>query len=92
MLGAPLTSKERVLRTFARTAADRVPINYDANPGIDARLKAHFGLGPEDTDRLRDALGVDFRGVGAPYAGPRLYDDLPGRGSLRFSWTRACCR
>jgi len=74
-----MTSKERVLATFARGEADRVPINYSANPGIDGRLKAHFGLAADDTEGLRRQLGVDFRGVGAPYTGPRLHLDIPDR-------------
>lgn len=73
------TSRERVLTTFARQAADRVPINYMANPGIHARLLTHFGLPPGDDEGLRKALGVDFRGVGAPYAGPKLHPDVAGR-------------
>ncbi len=36
-----MTSKERVKRAFAHEIPDRVPIDYLANPGIDARLKAH---------------------------------------------------
>jgi len=75
----PMSSKERVLTTFARQPADRVPINYEANPGIDARLKAHFGLSPNDGEGLRRALGVDFRGVGARYTGPRLHPERPDR-------------
>jgi hypothetical protein len=39
-----MQSKERVLTAFARQEPDRVPINYLANPGIDGRLKRHFGL------------------------------------------------
>jgi uroporphyrinogen decarboxylase len=74
-----MTSKERVLTAFARREPDRVPINYDANPGIDARLKAHFGLRPDDEEGLRRALGVDFRRLGAPYAGPRLHPEIPDR-------------
>jgi len=70
-----MTSKERVLTTFARQQADRVPINYLANPGIDGRLKAHHGLASDDHEGLRRALGVDFREVRAPYAGPRLHQD-----------------
>lgn len=73
-----LTSKERVRLTFARREADRVPIDYEANGAIDARLKQHFGLKPDDGISLRKVLGVDFRGVGAPYRGPRLHADLPG--------------
>ena len=58
-----MTSKQRVLTTFAHRPADRVPINYAANPGIDRRLKTHFGLAADDAEGLRRALGVDFRGV-----------------------------
>jgi len=74
-----MTSKERVLTTFAHQEPDRVPINYSANGGIDARLKAHFGLGPDDWQGLRQALGVDFHGVGAPYVGPRLHPEIADR-------------
>ena len=34
-----MTSKERVQITLSRREADRVPVNYSCNPGIDARLK-----------------------------------------------------
>jgi uroporphyrinogen decarboxylase len=68
-----MISKERVLRTFQHSEPDRVPINYSANPGIDRRLKAYYGLDPQDTEGLLQALGVDFRCVGAPYAGSRLH-------------------
>ncbi len=77
-MAAKMTSKERVLRTFAYRETDRVPINYAANPGIDQRLKAHFGLSPEDNDGLARKLGVDFRGVGAGYAGKRLHAEEAG--------------
>ncbi len=72
-------SKQRVLTTLANQEADRVPINYLANPGIDTRLKKHFGLEPGDGEGLLQALNVDFRGVGAPYVGPRLHPELPDR-------------
>ena len=75
----PTTSKERVLIAFASQVPDRVPINYLANPGIDRRLKDHFGLGPDDAEGLRRALEVDFRGVGAPYVGPKLHPDYADR-------------
>jgi len=73
-----MCSKDRVLTAFARQEPDRVPIDYSANPGIDGRLKAHYGLGSGDDEGLRRALGVDFRHVGAAYVGPRLHADLPG--------------
>jgi uroporphyrinogen decarboxylase len=75
-MGRKLTSKERVLTALAHQEPDRVPMDYSANPGIDARLKAHFGLDPRDGAGLRDALGVDFRGIGAPYTGPKLHEDV----------------
>jgi hypothetical protein len=74
-----MTSKERVRAAFARIEPDRVPVDYACNAGIDRRLKVHFGLGERDDEGLRRALGVDFRKVAAPYVGPRLFDDLPGR-------------
>jgi uroporphyrinogen decarboxylase len=74
-----MTSKERVLTAFAHQEPDRVPINYYANPGIDRRLKAHYGLAEDDHEGLRERLGVDFCTVGAPYIGPKLHEDVPGR-------------
>lgn len=74
-----MTSKERVLATFARTEPDRVPINYSGNPGINARMIAHFGLAEGDHAGLIEGLGVDFRGVGAGYVGPELHEQVPDR-------------
>ena len=74
-----MTSKERVMAAFARREPDRVPINYLSNPDIDRRLKEHFGLTLSDDEGLRQALGVDFRTVNAPYVGPRLHDEVPGQ-------------
>jgi uroporphyrinogen decarboxylase len=64
-----------VLRTFACREPDRVPIGYSANPGIDGRLKKHYGLQPGDWEGLAKILGVDFRGLYPGYNGPRLYED-----------------
>jgi len=77
-MAATMTSKERVLTTFANREADRVPINYLANTDIDRRLKIHFGLTPTDDEGLRQALGVDFRGAGAWYKGSRLHAEIAG--------------
>jgi len=74
-----MTPRERVLAAFRHEEPDRVPINYIANPEIDERLKAHYGLAPGDDEGLRQALGVDFRGVNAPYMGPKLHADVPDR-------------
>jgi len=73
-----MTPKERVRTTFARQSADRVPIDYGSNPGIDGRLKKHFGLKPNDGEGLLKALGVDFRHIGPAYTGPKLHADVPG--------------
>jgi hypothetical protein len=72
-------SKERALTAFAHQEPDRVPLDYAANPGIDLRLKQHFGLRPADDEGLLQALGVDFRSVWAPYTGPQLHPQVPGR-------------
>ncbi len=74
-----LTSRERVLRAFQHVKADRVPIDYQANPGIDQRLKEYYGLSQADDEGLLKALGVDFRSIGVPYKGPRLHVEIPGR-------------
>ncbi|NLY61916.1 MAG: hypothetical protein GX054_10495 [Clostridiales bacterium] len=86
-----LTSKERVKKVFAHEEPDRVPINYSANPGIDKRLKEYFGLAPDDNDGLLQVLGVDFRGVRAPYTGPRLHAEVKERNTdpewgIRTRW------
>jgi hypothetical protein len=81
-----MTPKERVLATLANHEADRVPINYHSNPGVDERLKQHFGLHSNDGEGLRRALGVDFRGIGVPYTGPKLHEDIPARGVKVDNW------
>jgi uroporphyrinogen decarboxylase len=82
----PITSKERVLMTFSNQEADRVPLNYLSNPGIHARLEKHFGLKKGDEEGLLQALQVDFRGIGAIYNGPKLYQDIPERGISVDNW------
>ena len=74
-----MTSKERALTALANQEADRIPIDYTCNPGIDARLKDHFGVARDDNEGLLRALGVDFRGVYPPYVGPELHKPLPER-------------
>lgn len=74
-----MNSRQRVKATIDRKPADRVPINYSSNPGLDRRLKEHFALAADDNEGLRQALHVDFRGVGARYVGPKLHADPPGQ-------------
>ncbi len=82
-----MTSKERVLATMNFQETDRVPIDYDANKGIDLKLKKHFGLEANDRDGIRDALGVDMRGIKARYNGPRLHDLIKDRQvSAEWGW------
>ena len=42
-----MTAKERVLRTFNHEKADRVPVNYLANPAIHKRVAAALGVPAE---------------------------------------------
>jgi len=72
-----MNSKQRFLKMLNHETPDRVPIDYLCNPGIDRRLKDHFGLQPTDDEGLRQALNVDFRVANAPYIGPRLHEQLP---------------
>ncbi len=80
-----MTSKQRVRNTLVREKTDRVPVNYMSNPGIDAKLKEHFGLQAGDHEGLKQALRVDIRGLGAPYIGPALHEQLPER-RVEPSW------
>lgn len=73
-----MTSRERVQSVFSGSIPDRVPLDYASNPGIDGRLKAHFGLEKDDGEGLLSALEVDFRHLGARYTGPRLHEEVPG--------------
>ena len=81
-----MNGKDRVLTALARQEPDRVPINYLANAGIDRRLKSHFTLAPDDSEGLKRVLGVDFRGIGPTYIGPKLHEDIPERGVTVDNW------
>jgi len=72
-----MTSRERVIRTFQYEKTDRVTIGYDSNPGIHQRFKAALGVSSDE--QLLEALGVDYRGIGAPYIGPQLFTAPPDR-------------
>ena len=77
--GECLNSKERVLTAINHQKPDRVPINYMANPDIDRRLKAHFGLSQDDNLGLYRALGVDFYHLFPLYTGPAIHPGMEGR-------------
>jgi hypothetical protein len=74
-----MTSKERVNRTYSHKEADRIPIDYLANPGIDLRMKKHFQLAENDDEALLRKLSVDFRNVEPPYIGPSLHPKIENR-------------
>jgi uroporphyrinogen decarboxylase len=74
-----MSAKERVRKTFAHEKTDRVTIGYDANDEIHRRLKEALGIPAADNDGLLRALGVDYRGVGIPYTGKPLFEELPNR-------------
>jgi uroporphyrinogen decarboxylase len=81
-----MSSRQRVKVTLGRGVPDRVPVDYDANPGIDARLKARFGVAADDTEGLLRALRVDFRRIDTPYGGKKLHADIPERGVKVSDW------
>ncbi len=56
-----MNSKERVLKALAHRKPDRVPINYSANPGIDQRLKEHYGLDVQDSEGLLRKFGGEIQ-------------------------------
>ncbi|MBQ8612577.1 MAG: hypothetical protein IJ412_12835, partial [Oscillospiraceae bacterium] len=72
-----MTSKQRVRNTFAREKTDRVPIDVSFNEDIYRRTMR--ALGAKNNEELLEGLGVDFRAAGAPYTGPLLYPEKPGR-------------
>jgi len=46
-----MTSRERVRAALRCKPADRIPINYLANPGIDRRLKEYYGIPAEKPEQ-----------------------------------------
>lgn len=74
-----MTAKERVLKTFNLEKTDRVTIGYEANSAIHNRVSEALGIRDGNDDLVRQALGVDYRGIGAPYRGPMLFKTLPDR-------------
>lgn len=74
-----MSAKERVRRTFAHEKTDRVTIGYEANGGIHMRLARELGVRDGSMEDVLRVLGVDYRGVGAPYTGPSLHPVPPNR-------------
>ena len=74
-----MSAKERVKRTFAHEKTDRVTIGYDTNPAIHARLARALGILDGDMEKVKQALGVDYRRLDAPYVGPQLFPVPPDR-------------
>ena len=72
-----MNAKTRLRKTFNREKTDRVTIGYESNPGIHQRLKE--ALAAKNDEELRQALGVDYRGIEAPYIGQSLYEEIPDR-------------
>jgi uroporphyrinogen decarboxylase len=73
-----LTSKERVKRTFAFEKADRTPINYFSNWTVHLKFAKAIGVEDGDHEKVLDIIGADFRGIGAPYRGPMLFEQVGG--------------
>jgi len=74
-----MTAKTRVLKTFALEKTDRVTIGYETNDAVHRRVAKALGIPGGDRELMNQALGVDYRGVGAPYTGPPLFKALPDR-------------
>jgi hypothetical protein len=74
-----MSSRERVRRTFEMEKTDRVTIGYDANDGVHARFSKALGIPDGNMEKVRQAIGVDYRGIRAPYTGPELHKVPEGR-------------
>lgn len=74
-----MTAKERVLKTFALEKTDRVTIGYETNDAVHMRVAKALGIPDGNRELVNQALGVDYRGVGAPYTGPSLFKEKPDR-------------
>ncbi|HEY5584692.1 MAG TPA: uroporphyrinogen decarboxylase family protein [Ruminiclostridium sp.] len=74
-----MTAKERVLKTFNLEKTDRVTIGYEANDAVNRRVASALGIIDGNIELVMQALGVDYRGVGATYNGPMLFKTLTDR-------------
>jgi len=78
----PMTPKERVLTACRHQEPDRIPLQIYLTPEIRQQLTEYFGQRD-----YREALGIDFRKVGAPYHG-RMGPGpgLPGKAERYDEW------
>ena len=74
-----MTGRQRVRAAFRFEKTDRAPIGYEANAGIDRRFRKALGAENLSREAFLELLGVDCRGIGASYKGPKLFDAPPGR-------------
>lgn len=82
-----MNSKQRVLEAVARRRPDRIPVDFNANPGTLARLMRDLEVAThrELLDRLHVDI-VDLRGVADPiYCGPVPKEQDLG-GGVRENW------
>jgi uroporphyrinogen decarboxylase len=83
-----VTSKERVLAACRHEETDRVPIQTYLTGEVHEMLQAHF----PGRDIL-ECLGVDLRGVGAPFTGERRPGPgLPGLAETYDEWGTGYCQ
>ena len=77
-----MTGKQRVLAACRHEETDRVPLQVYLTPEITRQLADYFA--PRGT---HEALGIDLRGVNAPYRGPTLPGPgLPGKADRYDMW------
>ncbi len=71
-----MNAKKRVLAAFNREKADRVPLDYSANPVIHDRIAKHFNA--KKYEEVLKALDIDFRGIWVEYTGKPLFNEIQG--------------
>lgn len=93
-----MTSRQRYEAACRRTSPDRPPLDYQAQPLFDARLRRHLDVASES--ELLDALGVDFfylphrdisqnESCRALWTGPTLAESATHRTCpFGITWTR----
>ena len=64
-----MNSKERVLAAIEHRAHDRLPVMYQGEPVVTARLQEHFGV--SDFVGVQECLGDDLRYVQPVWIGPQ---------------------